>query len=88
MSRTKRLNQENSFIIVTPRNTYCVVLERLHNDPNGNARYHAVLSMFDKIADGDSCYNAVYNFTGHYISALSEARWIVQYYETENPLNY
>ena len=84
MSRTTRRYQENSYIVTTDRNTYCVVLERRHNTLAGAPRYHAVLCILDNTADGAYCYNIVYNFTGHCLSALDECRWIVTYYETNN----
>ncbi len=83
MSHVKRLNQQNSYIIITQRYTYCVTLTTLHNTPSGAPRYTAVLAVLDNIADGSYCYNSVYNFTGHYLSALDECRWIVNYHEED-----
>ena len=81
MSRTTRKNQENAYIIKGFRNTYVVTLERRKNDINGNPRYHAVVAVLEAVEDGAYCYNAVYDFTGHYLKAEGEARWIVAYYE-------
>lgn len=81
MSRTTRKYQENVYIIKGFRNTYVVTLERRKNDVNGNPRFHAVVAVLDEVKDGAYCYNAVYNFTGHYYNAEGEARWIVAYYE-------
>ncbi len=81
MSRTTRKYQENVFVIKGFRNTYVVTLERLKNDANGNPRYHAIVAVIEAIEDGKYCYNAVYDFTGHYLNAEGEARWIVAYYE-------
>lgn len=83
MSRTTRKNQENAFIIQGARNLYTVVLERKKNDVNGNPRYRAVVAVLDEVKDGAYCFNAVYDFTGHYLDAEGEARWIVAYYEKE-----
>lgn len=81
MSRTTRKNQENVYIIKGFRNMYVVTLERRKNDINGNPRYHAVVAVLEAVEDGAYCYNAVYDFTGHYYNAEGEARWIVAYYE-------
>lgn len=81
MSRTTRKNQEDVYIIKGFRNMYVVTLERRKNDINGNPRYHAVVAVLDEVKDGAYCYNAVYDFTGHYFDAEGEARWIVAYYE-------
>lgn len=81
MSRTTRKYQENAFIIKGFRNTYIVTLERRKNDVNGNPRYHAIVAVLEAVEDGAYCYNAVYDFTGHYYNAEGEARWIVTYYE-------
>lgn len=81
MSRITKKYQENVYIIKGFRNTYVVTLERRKNDINGNPRYHAVVAVLDEVKDGAYCYNAVYNFTGHYLNAEDEARWIVAYYE-------
>lgn len=86
MSHITRLNQQNAYVIVTPRNTYCVSLTTLHNSPSGAPRYNAVLAVLDNIVDGSYCYNSVYNFTGHYLSALDECRWIVAHHEGVNPV--
>ena len=81
MSRTTRKYQENVYIIKGFRNTYAVTLERRKNDANGNPRFHAVVAVLERVEDGAYCYNAVYDFTGHYLNAEGEARWIVAYYE-------
>lgn len=81
MSRTTRKYQENVYIIKGFRNTYVVTLERRKNDVNGVPRYHAVVAVLEAVEDGAYCYNAVYDFTGHYLNAEGEARWIVAYYE-------
>ena len=81
MSRTTRKYQENVYIIKGVRNTYVVTLERRKNDVNGNPRYHAVVAVLEAVEDGVYCYNAVYDFTGHYLNAEGEARWIVEYFE-------
>lgn len=83
MSRITKKYQENVFIIKGFRNMYVVTLERRKNDVNGNPRYHAVVAVLDEVKDGAYCYNAVYDFTGHYLNAEGEARWIVAYYEGE-----
>ena len=83
MSRTTRKYQENVFVIKGFRNTYIVTLERRKNDANGNPRYHAIVAVLEVAKDGKYCYNAVYDFTGHYLNAEGEARWIVAYYEGE-----
>lgn len=81
MSRTTRKYQENVYIIKGFRNTYVVTLERRKNDANGNPRYHAIVAVLEAVEDGKYCYNAVYDFAGHYLNAEGEARWIVTYYE-------
>lgn len=81
MSRTTRKNQEDVYIIKGFRNMYVVTLERRNNDINGNPRYHAVVAVLEAVEDGAYCFNAVYDFTGHYLNAEGEARWIVAYYE-------
>lgn len=83
MSRTTRKNQEDVYIIKGFRNMYVVTLERRKNDINGNPRYHAVVAVLEAVEDGAYCYNAVYDFTGHYYNAEGEARWIVAYFEEE-----
>lgn len=83
MSRTTRKYQENVYIIKGFRNTYVVTLERRKNDVNGNPRFHAVVAVLDEVKDGAYCFNAVYDFTGHYLNAEGEARCIVEYYEGE-----
>ena len=83
MSRTTRKNQENAYIIKGFRNMYLVTLERRKNDINGNPRYHAVVAVLEAVEDGAYCFNAVYDFTGHYLNAEGESRWIVAYYEGE-----
>nr|DAH66880.1 MAG TPA: hypothetical protein [Caudoviricetes sp.] len=84
MSRTTRKYQENVYIVKGFRNTYIVTLERRKNDVNGNPKYHAVVAVLDEVKDGEYCYNAVYDFTGHYLNAEGESRWIVAYYEGKN----
>ena len=83
MSRATRKNQENAFIIKGFRDTYVVTLERCKNNIYGNPRYHAVVAVLEAVEDGAYCYNAVYDFTGHYLNVEGEARWIVAYYEGE-----
>lgn len=83
MSRTTRKHQENVYIIKGCRNTYIVTLERRKNNDYGNPRFHAVVAVLDEVKDGAYCFNAVYDFTGHYFDAEGEARWIVEYYERE-----
>lgn len=81
MSRITRKYQENVYIIKGVRNTYVVTLERRKNNIYGNPRYHAVVAVLDEVKDGAYCYNAIYDFAGHYFGAEGEARWIVAYYE-------
>lgn len=82
MSRITKKYQENVYIIKGFRNTYLVTLERRKNDANGNPRYHAIVAVVGQaVEDGKYCYNAVYDFTGHYLNAEGEARWLVTYYE-------
>ena len=83
MSRTTRKYNENVYTIKGFRNTYVVTLERLKNNIYGNPRFHAVVAVLGDVKDGAYCYNAVYDFTGHYFDAEGEARWIVAYYEKE-----
>ena len=83
MSRITRKYNENVYIIKGFRNTYVVTLERLKNNIYGNPRTHAVVAVLEGVKDGAYCYNAVYDFTGHYLDAEGEARWIVAYYEGE-----
>lgn len=83
MSRTTRKYNENVYIIKGSRNTYIVTLERRKNNIYGNPRFHAVVAVLDEVKDGAYCFNAVYDFTGHYYDAEGEARWIVEYYEGE-----
>ena len=83
MSRTTRKYNENVYIIKGFRNTYVVTLERLKNNIYGNPRFHAVVAALDEVKDGAYCFNAVYDFAGHYLDAEGEARWIVEYYEKE-----
>ena len=79
---TKRQNQIDVFRVDIEEHEYIVTLERLKNDANGNAKYKAVICFIDP-APARSFYNAVYTFTGHYLSRYDEARWIVEYYERE-----
>lgn len=79
---TKRQNQINVFRINTEKQEYIVTLERLKNDANGNGRYKAVICFIES-APIKNFYNAVYTFTGHYLSSYDEARCIVEYYEKE-----
>lgn len=84
MSRITKKYQENVYIIKGLRNTYMVTLERRKNNIYGNPRFHAVVAVLDEVQDGAYCFNAVYDFTGHYYNAEGEARWIVAYYEGES----
>ena len=79
---TKRQNQIDVFRVNIEEHEYIVTLERLKNDANENAKYKAVICFIDP-APVRSLYNAVYTFTGHYLSKYDEARWIVEYYERE-----
>ena len=79
---TKRLNQIDVFQISTEKRNYIVTLERLKNDVNGAPRYKAVICFIEP--NTKSFYNAVYTFTGHYLSNYDEAHWIVEHYEFEN----
>ena len=79
---TKRQNQIDVFRINFANREHIVTLERLKNDVNGNPRYKAVICFIDA-EPAISFYNAVYTFTGHYLSAYGEAQWIVDYYEKE-----
>ena len=81
MSRTTRKYNENVYIIKGCRNTYVVTLERCQNDIYGTPRYHAVVAVLEAVEDGAYCFNAVYDFTGHYFDAEGEVRYIVAYYE-------
>lgn len=79
---TKRQNQIDVFRVNRENREYIVTLECLKNDANGNPRYKAVICFIDA-APAKSFYNAVYTFTGHYLSRYDEAKWIVEYYEKE-----
>lgn len=78
---TKRNYQIDAFKISTERNNYVVTLEHLKNDRNGNPRYKAVIIFIEE--NTQFYYNAVYTFSGHYLSGYGEAQWIVEYYEKE-----
>ena len=79
---TKRQNQIDVFRVSIEERDYIVTLERLKNDANGNGRYKAVICFIES-EPVKSFYNAVYTFTGHYLSRYDEAQWIVEYYEKE-----
>ena len=84
----KRLNQISAYYITGEKHCYFVTLERLHNSASGCPRFKAVLIVLEEtkegkiaLSDGLSEYNAVFTFSGHYYSELTEARWIVSEYE-------
>ena len=79
---TKRQNPIDVFRVNIEEHEYIVTLERLKNDANGNGTYKAVICFIDPVPVR-KFYNAVYTFTGHYLSSYDEARWIVEYYERE-----
>lgn len=78
---TKRHYQIDAFKIETNRGNHIVTIEHLKNDTYGNPRYKAVIIFTEE--DTNNYYNAVYTFTGHYLSRFEEAKWIVNYYEKE-----
>ena len=86
----KRLNMISAYEITGTKGAYTVTLERLHNTPSGCPRFKAVIIKHEEnksgkmsFEDGRSLYNAVYTFSGHYLSECQEARLIVGQYEQE-----
>lgn len=86
----KRKNQKSVYQITGEHGAYIVVIEHLRNTACGCPRFSAVIIKLEenqegklKFTDGDSLYNAVYNFTGHYLSERSEAEWILSRFEKE-----
>ena len=78
---TRRLNAINAYSI----DGYIITLERLHNTNSGNPRFKAVII---KPEDGSKAfYNAVYTFSGHYLSDIDEAREILRQHKTNNNLS-
>lgn len=76
---TKRFTNSTVYL-VQREHTYAVTLTRINNDVNGNPRYKA--EFFDThylASDGLACV-IHYTFTGHYMSELKEAEWIVDYH--------
>ena len=75
---TTRKNMIDAFKI----DNYIVTLESLKNTYSGNPRFKAVII---KVEDGTTnFYNAVYTFTGHYMSRAQEAAWIVDYHKNNS----
>ena len=85
----KRLNQISCYKL-TPTDrigVYLVTLERLHNTTYGCPRYKAVIIANIDDPDIRSYYNAVYTFTGHYMSDRQEAQWILDEFIKEQLKN-
>ena len=84
----KRQSQISAYYITGEIHCYFVTLERLQNSASGCPRFKACLIVLEEtkegkiaLSDGLSEYNAVYTFSGHYYSELTEARWIISEYE-------
>ncbi len=73
----RRLNAISAYKFEVLRSTYIVTLEQLKNTPYGAPRYKAVI-ICNITEDFISYYNAVYTFTGHYISGRQEAQYILE----------
>jgi len=83
---TKRLFNSDTYKVNTDRGDYAVVLERLKNDVNGNPRFEAyivVLEVFGEHVSPEYYFTAHYRFSGHYMNAQDEAKWIVHRYEED-----
>ena len=76
----KQLTQYGSYNINGWFHDYIVVMERLHNDENGNPRWKATLVSKDEKQQG-SLYSAAYSFKGHFYNEKGEAAWIVSEHE-------
>lgn len=84
---TKRLFNVATYKIKTNRGIYAVCMERLKNTTCGNPRFTArivTLEIFDeKFINDDFLFTSHYNFNGHFMNELDEARWIVNRYEMD-----
>lgn len=75
---TRRLNAIDAYSI----DGYIITLERLNNTYSGNPRFKAVII---KPEEGTKAfYNAVYTFSGHYLSNIDEAREILRQHKIKN----
>lgn len=76
----KRQNQISAYNIKKGNKEYCVTLEHLKNSPSGCPRFKATIiyAPTDTSEDTSYLYNAVYTFTGHYVSDGDEANWILE----------
>ena len=85
---TKRMNNKNSYKVMTVKADYIVTLERLKNTYSGNPRFQAtimILKVYNDITitSDNFVYTVCYRFNGHYMSEQNEAQWIVEHYEKE-----
>lgn len=67
---------------VKSRCNYLVTLTRLKNTYCGQPRYEASIIKTDVL--GSYIGTFVYRFTGHYMSEIDEARFIVEYHENKD----
>lgn len=86
----KRKNQISAYQLTGNKGAYIVTIEHLHNTPSGCPRFKAQILKLEEnkegkltFKDGEGLWNACYNFKGHYLNELGEARWILDHYEQE-----
>ena len=86
----KRKNQISAYQLLGNKGAYIVAIEHLHNTESGCPRFRACIMKLEENQDGKLClkegeslYNAVYHFTGHYLNERGEARWILDYHENK-----
>ena len=70
----RRLNVKNTYKLSKDGETYIVTLSRVKKDVNNNPRFEAEIIA---IADNYLSLSYVYRFTGHYMTEIEEAEWIV-----------
>lgn len=80
----RRLDNLSAYILTTDRGEYCVTMQRIKNNRDGNPRFKAYITTI-KLKTGVYLSNTrntvVYTFTGHYMSEEGEAKWILERYE-------
>lgn len=85
---TKRMNNKNSYKVMTVKADYIVTLERLKNTYSGNPRFEAsimiVKDYINETTNSDYIFTVCYRFNGHYMNEQNEAKWIVEHYEKRN----
>ena len=77
----KRLNSISTFELKDNIDRkWTIALEHLKNTRMGCPRFKAILIMKDGMVSNVTSYNAVYQFTGHYLNDYDEAKWILEYH--------